>query len=161
MKIVICGSMRLSRKMLKIKEELIKLDHFIIVPRHTEEYAVLNTSDHMHNESVKNKINHDLIRQYFNEIEKNDAILVVNDLLKDISNYIGGNSFLEMGFAHILNKKIFILNDIPEMIYTDEIKAMQPVVLKGDLTKINKLRASDALPLSRRSPRRDCDGAEH
>ena len=55
----------------------------------------------------------------------------------NIKNYIGGNSFLEMGFAHILNKKIFILNDIPEMIYTDEIEAMQPIALRGDLTKIN------------------------
>jgi len=86
MKIVICGSMRLSQKMLKIKEELTKLGHFVIVPRHTEEYAVLNTSDHMHNESVKNKINHDLIRQYFNEIERNDAVLVVNDSLKEINS---------------------------------------------------------------------------
>jgi predicted RNA-binding protein with PUA domain len=52
------------------------------------------------------------------------------------SNYIGGNAFLEMGFAHILNKKIFLLNEIPEMIYTDEILAMQPIVLNGDLSKI-------------------------
>ncbi|KKU46299.1 MAG: hypothetical protein UX65_C0005G0005 [Parcubacteria group bacterium GW2011_GWB1_46_8] len=136
MKIVICGSMRLSQKMLKIKEELTKLGHFVIVPRHTEEYAVLNTSDHMHNESVKNKINHDLIRQYFNEIERNDAVLVVNDSLKDIPNYIGGNAFLEMGFAHVLNKKVYLLNPIPEMSYSDEIIAMQPIILNGDITKL-------------------------
>ena len=136
MKIVICGSMRLSQKMLKIKEELTKLGHFVIVPRHTEEYAVLNTSDHMHNESVKNKINHDLIRQYFNEIERNDAVLVVNDSLKDIPNYIGGNAFLEMGFAHVLNIKVYLLNPIPEMSYSDEIIAMQPIILNGDITKL-------------------------
>ena len=128
--------MRLSKKMLKIKEELTKLGHFVIVPRHTEEYALLNTSDHIHNESVKNKINHDLIRQYFNEIEKNDAVLIVNDSLKNIPNYIGGNSFLEMGFAHVLNKKIYILNPIPEMSYSDEIVAMQPIILNGDITKL-------------------------
>jgi len=50
----------------------------------------------------------------------------------------GSMTLLEMGFAHILNKKIFLLNDIPEMIYTDEIEAMQPIVLNGDLTKLNK-----------------------
>ncbi|MDO8436494.1 MAG: hypothetical protein Q7S82_03935 [bacterium] len=136
MKIVICGSMRLSRKMLQIKEGLTKLGHFVIVPRHTEEYAVLNTSDHMRNESVKNKISHDLIRQYFSEIERNDAVLVVNDTLKDIPNYIGGNSFLEMGFAHVLNKKVYLLNPIPEMSYSDEIVAMQPIILNGDITKL-------------------------
>ena len=136
MKIVICGSMRLSKKMLEIKEELIKLGHFVIVPRHTEEYAALDTPDDIHNESVKNKINHDLIRQHFNEIKKNDAILIVNDALKDVPNYIGGNSFLEMGFAHILNKKIYLLNYVPEMSYSDEIIAMQPMILNGDMTKI-------------------------
>jgi len=129
--------MRLSKEMLEIKNKLIDLGHKVILPRHTEEYAELNTSDHMHNESVKNKISHDLIRQYFKEIKENDAILVVNETLKNIDNYIGGNSFLEMGFAHILNKKIFLLNPIPEVGYKDEILAMRPVVINGDLTKIN------------------------
>ena len=137
MKITICGSMRLSKEMLEIKNKLIDLGHKVILPRHTEEYAELNTSNHMHNESVKNKISHDLIRQYFKEIKENDAILVVNETLKNIDNYIGGNSFLEMGFAHILNKKIFLLNPIPEVGYKDEILAMRPVVINGDLTKIN------------------------
>ncbi len=136
MKIVICGSMRLSSKMLKIKEELTSLGHFVIVPSHTEEYAILNTSDHMHKESVKNKIKHNLIRKYFNEIKESDAILVVNDSLKDIPNYIGGNSFLEMGFAHVLKKRIYLLNSIPEMPYSDEIIAMQPIILNGDISKL-------------------------
>ena len=34
-----------------------------------------------------------------------------------------------MGFAHVLNKKIYLLNNIPEMSYSDEIRAMQPIVL--------------------------------
>lgn len=128
--------MRLSRKMLQIKEELTKLGHFVVLPRHTEEYAILNTSDHVHNESVKNKIGHDLIRQYFGEIERNEAVLVVNETLKGIPNYIGGNSFLEMGFAHVLNKRVYLLNSIPEMPYTDEIIAMRPIILNGDVTKL-------------------------
>ena len=136
MKIVICGSMRLSKKMLQLKEELTNLGHFVVIPKHTEEYAALNTPDHMHNESVKNKINHDLIRQYFGEIEKNDAVLIVNDTLNDTPNYIGGNSFLEIGFAHVLNKNIYLFNPIPEMSYSDEIIAMQPIILDGDLKLI-------------------------
>ncbi len=136
MKITICGSMRLSKKMLQLKEQLTELGHFVVIPKHTEEYATLNTSDHMHNESVKNKINQDLIRRYFGEIKDNDAILVLNDTLKDIPNYIGGNSFLEIGFAHVLNKKIYLLNPIPEISYSDEIVAMQPIILNGDLKLI-------------------------
>ncbi|MDP3992633.1 MAG: hypothetical protein Q8Q05_00195 [bacterium] len=54
-----------------------------------------------------------------------------------IKNYIGGNTFLEMGFAHILNQKIFLLNPVPEMpYYQTEIVAMRPVVINGDFAKI-------------------------
>jgi predicted RNA-binding protein with PUA domain len=62
--------------------------------------------------------------------------LVVNEDLNNVEGYIGGNTFLEMGFAHVLNKKIFLLNPIPEMGYEDEIVAMKPVVLNNDLEKI-------------------------
>jgi hypothetical protein len=40
------------------------MGHTVLLPRHTEEYAEMNTSDHVHNESVKNKVDHDLIRDY-------------------------------------------------------------------------------------------------
>jgi hypothetical protein len=54
-----------------------------------------------------------------------------------ISNYIGGNSFLEMGFAYVQNKKIFLLNGIPDIaLIRQEIEAMTPIVLDGDLSKI-------------------------
>jgi len=65
-----------------------------------------------------------------------DAVVVVNLEKKGIPSYIGGNTFLEMGFAHVLDKKIYLYNDIPDLSYTDEIQAMQPVALKGDLSKI-------------------------
>ncbi|MBT4597707.1 hypothetical protein HOC76_01665, partial [bacterium] len=53
--------------------------------------------------------------------------------LRKIDSYIGGNTFLEMGFAHVLGKKIFLLNGIPDISYKAEIIAMQPKCLKGDL----------------------------
>ena len=55
---------------------------------------------------------------------------------RGIKNYIGGNVFLEIGFAHVLGKKIFLLNEIPDMFYKDEIESMDPIVLKGNLNKI-------------------------
>lgn len=136
MKIVICGSMKLSRRMIEVRDKLKEFGYEIILPRHTEEYAEMNTSDHVHNESVKNKINNDLIRDYYNKIAENDAVLIVNDDLNGVEGYIGGNSFLEMGFAHVLNKKIYLFNNIPESSFKDEIIAMQPIVLDGDLSKI-------------------------
>ena len=44
---------------------------------------------------------------------------------------------MEMGFAHVNDKKIFLLKPIPEEVsYVDEIKAMADVILDGDLSKI-------------------------
>jgi hypothetical protein len=60
-------------------------------------------------------------------------VLVLNYEKKGVPGYIGGNTFLEMGFAYVLDKPIYLLHPIPQMGYTDEIEAMQPVVLDGDL----------------------------
>ena len=128
--------MAFSKEMIDIEKKLFKIGHSVIIPRHTKEYAELKLAKEIHSESVKNKIKNDLIRDYFSKIKNCDAVLIVNEKKYDINNYIGGNSFLEMGFAHVLNKKIFILNDTPKMIYTDEIEAMKPVVINGDLNKI-------------------------
>ncbi len=42
-----------------------------------------------------------------------------------------------MGFAHVLDRKIFLLNDIPDISYTDEIRAMKPIILNGDISLID------------------------
>lgn len=137
MKIVICGSMTFVKKMAEIGNSLKKLKHKIILPKFTEEYIKIGNLDKIHFESVKNKINHNLIKDYFNEINNADGILVINEDKNGIKNYIGGNSFLEMGFAYVLNKKIFLLNQIPKISFKDEIEAMQPIILDGNLNKIN------------------------
>src|SRR3989339_17671 len=110
MKIVISGSMSSSKKMVEIEKAL--------------------------KESVQNKIAEDLIRDYYEEIKNADAVLIVNETKNGIKDYIGGNAFLELGYGHALRKKTFILNGIPDMPYTDEIIAMQPVILNGDINKI-------------------------
>ena len=136
MKIVICGSMIFSKKMIEIGNELTDAGHEIVLPRRSEKYAKLGISDNEIGESAKNKIESNLIQDYFEKIKNSDAILAVNYDKNGIKNYIGGNTFLEMGFAHVLNKKIYLLNSIPEMGYKDEIVAMQPIILSGDLNEI-------------------------
>ena len=54
----------------------------------------------------------------------------------NIKNYVWGNSLIEIAFAHVLWKKIFLLNSIPEMNYSDEIEAMNPFILNGNLDLI-------------------------
>ncbi len=88
-------------------------------------------------ETAQIKIKDDLIRGYFNKIKESDAVLAVNVDKKGIPGYIGANTFLEIGFGHALNKKVYILNQYPDDLpYSDELNAMQPIILNGELSKI-------------------------
>lgn len=137
MKIVICGSMKFSQEMLKIKEDLNSLGfNNVILPHNTEKYAANKAEEETRRESTKNKIEKDLIRAYYQEIVRADAVVIANYSKNGLVNYIGGNSFLEAAFAHVLNKKLYFMFDIPDMIYSDELKALQPIILNGDLGKI-------------------------
>lgn len=135
MKIAICASMSAIPKMMEIKRILEK-NHQLIFPKNTEKYADGTLPAEKGKESAEHKIEGDLIRRYFKKIESVDAVLVVNEDKNGIKNYIGGNTFLEMSFAHVLNKKVFLLNSVPDMSYTDEIVAMQPIVIDGDLKRL-------------------------
>ena len=77
------------------------------------------------------------MREHFTKIKASDAILVLNYDKEGKKNYIGGNTFLEMGLAFALDKKIFMLNDVSEDIpYAEEIKGMRPVIVKEDFSNV-------------------------
>lgn len=124
-------------KMLNAEKELLQKGHKVVLPKHTKEYAEIESEADTSHESIKDKIEQDLIRDYFEEIKNADAVLIINVDKYGIQNYIGGNAFLEMGFAYVLSKPIYILNQIPEIFYKDEILAMQPITLNGNLSKIH------------------------
>lgn len=129
MKITICGSMVFAKEMLEIKQKLEKQKHIVVVPKNVEKYV----NGTINIENKWEKIELGVFQLYFQEIKKTDAVLIINKDKNNIQNYIGGNSLIEMAFAHVLHKKIFLLNPIPVMSYTDEIEAMKPIILKGNL----------------------------
>lgn len=119
--IAICGSMTFAKEMLNAKEHLQKRGHQVFVPAGVEV-------------DLESRMVHDFIKYYFDVILLSHAILVLNYKKYDIEGYIGGNAFLEMGFAHVLNVKIFLLNPVPDMKWMEqEAIAMNPVVLNGNL----------------------------
>lgn len=136
MKITICGSMSFSKEMVEIEKELLAKGHSVVLPKNAKEYANERLAKETSSESTENKIKNDLIRDYFNEIADSDAVLILNLDKNNVEGYIGGNSFLEMGFAHVLNKKLFLFNDVPDMFHNDEVRSMKPIILNGDLEKI-------------------------
>lgn len=125
-----------AKAMVATGDKLLERSHEVVFPRNAYEYAADRIAAETHRESTFNKIDQDLIRGHFKEIRHADAILVVNEDKNGIPNYIGGSTFLEMGFAHVLRKKIFLLNPIPEMIYSDEMRAMEPTVIDGDIANL-------------------------
>ncbi len=80
-----------------------------------------------------------LIKGHFKEIEKADAVLIVNNKKREMIGYIGGNTLMEMTIAFYLRKKIYILNSISdELSFAEEVYGMNPIFLNGDLGKIKK-----------------------
>jgi nucleoside 2-deoxyribosyltransferase len=142
MKIVICGSIQFTPEIKKTADALVNMGHQVVIPDGAERIinGEITLEKFMNNvekgEGPKAKIKHDVIRKYYKKICDNDAILVLNFTKKNIENYIGGNTFLEMGFAYVLNKPIYLFNPIPQISYSDEIITMQPIVINQDLAKI-------------------------
>jgi len=135
MKIGIIGSMQYTEQMMGYKEKLNKLGHHAFLTDLHKPF--IGKSDEEKEEiKIHQKNNCDAIREFWRAMQGADAVLVINLDKHGIKNYVGGNTFLEMGFAHVLNQKVFLLNNIPDMIYTSEIVAMKPVIINGDLSRI-------------------------
>jgi hypothetical protein len=112
------------------------MGHTCFIPESVDNHAEVKMGKVSGSESAQSKITNNFIRKHYNLITNSDAILVLNHNKKGIKNYIGGNSLMEMGFAHVNNKKVFLLNPVPELSYSDEISAMTDVILNGNLNKI-------------------------
>jgi len=133
--ITICGSMKFFNEIKELKMNLEKLGFEVLIPSEegTEiDYTKLTKRD-------QSDLKQNFIDQHIDKIKKSDYILLANYPKNNIKDYIGANTFLEMGFAYILRKPIFILNDIPEQSNTVEIKGLKPIVLNGDLNYLTKL----------------------
>ena len=135
MTITICASLSHYQEVLDIKNKLSKKGIKVLYPWGIEEIGKGNlTFDKMPAFKLKNQSKAIII--HYNKIKKSDAILVVNEEKNGLKNYIGGNTLIEMGFAYVLKKKIYLLNPVPEVSYKEEILAMKPIVLNGTLKKI-------------------------
>lgn len=130
--------MNFTDEMIKSKDQLNRLGHEAFITKLAKNIAGKSPED---KERIKleQKYNKDAIRSFWQQMQGTDAVLVCNWDKNGTKNYIGGNTFLEMGFAHILDQKIYLLNPVPNNeLYRTEIIAMKPKVINGDLGKIPK-----------------------
>jgi hypothetical protein len=135
MKIMVLCSKHFYEKAREIINNLEKAGHKVTPPN--------SFDDAMKEERLKklNKKEHSIWKQkmmrlHGPKIKKQDAVLILNLEKKGIPNYIGGATFMEIIKAWELNKKIFLYNSIPKCSFTDEITAINPIILNKDLSKI-------------------------
>lgn len=145
MKITICGSVAFFQEMLDAQKQLQDLGHEVkiietqipdeqgnMIPV-TEYYKIRKSGqdkDWIWDRKKKGMMWH------FEKIAWGDAILVLNYDKNDIENYVGPNTLIEMGLALYLDKKVYLLNPVPEMKCKEEILGTRPVILNSDLSVI-------------------------
>lgn len=119
--IVLCGSMKVKDKIVELAKKLEDMGYDVLLP-----VECMQGLDKMI-----------ASRAHLNRVidENNEIILVVNEPKNGIDNYIGANSFVEVGFGYFFNKRVYLLNDIYEP-YKDELVGWGVTPLKRDLSKI-------------------------
>lgn len=136
--------------MKKVKRELEALRHEVKMPPEfvkdadgcdipVKEYYKLRkaayNADHTDNWIWERKAR--AMIRHFKKVEWCEAILVVNLPKNGVDGYVGANTLMEMGLAFYLGKRIFMLYPAPDYPYCkEEITAMKPVVINGDLALI-------------------------
>ncbi len=136
MKIFIACSKHHYSKIPEIKRKLEEKWYIIALPNSfdnpfkEEELKKLSREEHI-------KFKQKMMKLHEPKVAGNDAVLVLNLEKNGIQNYIGGATFMEIVKAWELNKKIFLLNPIPDNIFKDELTGINPVILNGDLNLIN------------------------
>src|SRR3989338_2167353 len=136
MKIALCNSMQYAEKAKEAQDWFVARGVEAYPSSFNERFIGLNDEE-KEALKLKQKYELDAIRVHWGVIQNCDRVLVLNYDKHGIPGYIGGNSFLEMGFAYVSNKPLYLLYPIPKMPYYEtEIIAMKPFVLDGDLEKI-------------------------
>jgi non-canonical (house-cleaning) NTP pyrophosphatase len=147
MKITICGSMKFDPEMQAAKKQLETLGFEVEKPNVVEGHVYEDNLDE--NASLKQGF----IDEHFRKIDDSDAVLVVNMDKNGVDNYVGGNTLIEIAYAYAQGLEVFLLNPIPEVSYSDEIRGMHPIIIDGDVTKIdNYFKSLPLVMMSTESP---------
>lgn len=133
MKIAICGSMAHKFEMVEASKTLADKGYEV-------DFLDLNEGHTYEGKSPQERASdkRGFIVDHLGKISTSDAILVWNQEKKGIANYVGGNTLMEMAFAFQQGLDILMLNPVPEAVsYATEITGMMPVILDGDVSRVD------------------------
>lgn len=140
--ITLCSSANFYKHVAELADELEEMGYKTIIPvnaykmRETGDYEVSHYKTWYENPHHFHK-KRAFMDEHIEEIEKADAILIVNDTKRGVKGYIGPNSLMEMAVAYYLKKPIFILNKIGKdnNVY-EEVMGMEAIILNGNVRKL-------------------------
>jgi hypothetical protein len=135
MKIFIICSKKFYEKILPIQARLEKMGHIITLPNCYDD-PLTEEKYKKRGRSAHSDWKASMIKHSQKVITDNDAVLVLNFEKDGVNNYIGGATFLEMYDAFRAGKRIYLYNDIPDSILTDEVAGFNPVVLRANLSQV-------------------------
>jgi nucleoside 2-deoxyribosyltransferase len=144
MRLTICSSAHFAHESQEIKKKLEKKGvEALLYPGIVKVRGKTMTVDEFYTMRKKNlteeflETKKQLMDEHIDKIKNSDAVLILNFDKAKIRGYVGGNSFMEMGVAYALGKKVFIWkkpsNNLP---YYEEIMAMRPNIIEEDLERI-------------------------
>jgi non-canonical (house-cleaning) NTP pyrophosphatase len=138
MKITICGSMAHKVEMVTASEDLVTMGYEVDFPDLNEGHTYEGKT---HEERVADK--KQFISSRLGKISTSDAVLIWNQEKRGVAGYVGGNTLMEMAFAFQQGLDILMLNPVPQDVsYSSEISGMQPVVLDGDISRVDSYFAT-------------------
>jgi len=141
MKLFVICSKHFYDRVPPIKEELERLGHEVTLPNSydapfkEEEMKLEGKEAHAEWKGA-------MMKKQIPKIEANDAVLALNFEKKGQQNYIGGATFMEIIQAWERNKGIYLYNPIPDSSFKDELTAMNPTILYGNLEMITNGHSS-------------------
>jgi len=144
MRIAICSSAEFAKESQKIKKKLEEKGLEVLLYPQTVTVKQ-NTMDVCEYYKMRKKkltpevleAKRQLMNEHIEKIKTSDAVLILNLDKPQTKGYVGGNTFLEMGIAYCLGKKVFIWKKPSESLpYFEEIAAIKPINIEENLEKI-------------------------
>jgi hypothetical protein len=133
-RLVISGSMAFYGYMYRLQDELAEEGVESLLPEAQDDLAELLPSAQF--EALKREMSFAHIRRVKNP--RTYGILVANFEKHSLPNYIGPSTFAEVAIAASQGKKIFILNEFPQ-VYAEELSLWGAIALRGRLDLLVRL----------------------
>jgi hypothetical protein len=132
MKIFLCASRANYARVSAVKQNLEGRGHAVTLPNNYDDPArerrIRSTGEEEYRAWKA-----EMLRLQAAKVASSDAVLVLNFDKGESKNYVGGATFLKVFKAWELEKKIYFFNPLPRGSLRDELDAMSPLVIDGDL----------------------------